>query len=130
MLKVLTFEAGAYLFAVSAQDVAQVLPPGRPLPEGTSVVDVVGLLVARPGRAERGCLVLLRPQAALERSVALTASRAREVVNLDPGELLPLPAFLFGGSNPFQGLIPPSGSRSAVFLLGKPERLLSAVEGP
>src|SRR5882672_9448018 len=61
-LRVLTFEAGGFLFAVRAEDVGQVMPSGKPLPSGTSVVDLVGMLSNPEGtHPDRGCVVLLKP---------------------------------------------------------------------
>jgi hypothetical protein len=125
----LTFEAGRHLFAVEAAAVSHVAPPGRPLPEGTTVVDMVGLLSAGERRAERACFVLLKSPRDARPPVAITASRAREVVILDPGALLPLPSFAFGGTNPFLGVLPvgrPGGAGRAIFLLGEASSVLEA----
>ena len=127
----LTFEAGRHLFAVSTAVVSIVMPPGRALPEGTNVIDIVGLLAAGERRAERGCFVILGGGAPAAPPVALTATRALEVVTFDPSALLPLPGFLFSATNPFHGLLPPgtcAGAMSgrAVFVLGRPEAILAA----
>ena len=124
-LRVLTFEAGGFLFAVRAESVGQVIPSGRSVPPGTSVVDLVGLLSSPCGTSPfRGCVVLLKPQEGGAETAAVTASRANELVDLEPERLLPLPAFLFSGGNPFLGIVP--GERGAIFLLAEPERLLAA----
>jgi hypothetical protein len=127
-LPVLTFEAAGHIFAVRAADVRRIVPPGQPLPEGTSVVDVVGLLSAESPRARRRCLILLRAGGPAGRPMAITASQAREVTDLNTDLLLPLPGYLFCGENPFLGMVPPAGGGEgrAVFLIGAPEKLLDS----
>ena len=129
-LSVLTFQAGDYTLAVPAPDVARLVPAGEPLPEGTVVVDVVGLLPresAQGGERRRGCMILLTRPGPGGRPVAVSASRAGEVQVVEPGSLLPIPGFLFRGENPFLGLIPrgPKGAERHVFVLAGPERLLA-----
>lgn len=124
-LRVLTFEAGGFLFAVRAETVGQVIPTGKPVPPGTSVVDLVGLLsIADEPRPDRGCVVLLKPPQGGSKCAAVTASRANELIDLEGEKLLPLPSYLFSGGNPFLGLFP--REEGAIFLLAEPERLLAA----
>jgi len=124
VLRALTFDAAGFLFAARSEDVSQVLPSGAPLPRGTSVVDIIGMLSGAGKGGDRGCVVVFRETRGAPGRVAVTASRAREVVDLDAERLLPLPAFLFQGENPFLGVIP-SGPE-AIFLLAEPERILAA----
>jgi hypothetical protein len=60
--------------------------------------------------------------------MAITASQAREVTDLNTDLLLPLPGYLFRGENPFLGMVPPAGGGEgrAVFLIGAPEKLLES----
>lgn len=127
-LRVLTFEAGGHLFAVRAEEVGMVVASTEALPPGTRVVDIVGLLASAGRRSDRGCVVLLRPRGGAGAAVAVTAARAREVVGLESEKLLPLPAFLFRGGNPFLGMV--TGEAGATFLLAEPERLLAAAASP
>ena len=128
LLRVFTFEAGDHLFAVRASDVGRILSAGQEIPEGTSVVDAVGLLSRAEGRSARTCVVLLAPSSPDEPPVAITASRALEVGEINPEALLPLPGYLFRGESPFLGLVPPGGSSAgrALFLFGGPARILAA----
>ncbi len=122
-LKVLTFEAGATVFAVRAEEVSRVAPSTSKLSPGTSIVDIVGLLAVAGGKSDRRCLVILKGSGSTGASVAVTATRVREIVSMDLDKLLPLPAFLFSGGNPFLGMIP---GDPAIFLLADPERVLRA----
>lgn len=128
-LRVLTFEVGPYLFAVKASEVRRILRPGEKPPEGTTVVDAVGLLSAGvDDRSATGeCLLLLAGEGDKDTPIALRASRASEVRPLRPEGLLPLPGFIFRRENPFLGLVPGSGSETGrpIFVLAGPERLLA-----
>src|SRR5262249_51343370 len=130
--KVLVFEADRHLFAVLAEEVQRVVPVSGDLPAGTRVVDAVGLLAgtARASGAARspGCTIVRRPSTGSAPAVAIPATRAREVTLLDTEKLLPLPAFLFQGTNPFLGVAAVAGS--AIFFLAEPERLLAATAIP
>jgi hypothetical protein len=130
-LRLLTFEVGEHLLAVRADAVARVVGWGQALPEGTAVVDLVGLLAASGARSRRECVILLAAPESRRPPVAVSASRAREVVSLGGEVPLPLPGYLFRGGNPFLGLIPPAppGRPQALFLLKEPERLLASA-GP
>jgi hypothetical protein len=123
-LKVLTFEAAKMIFAVRAEDVGKVVASTRTLPAGTSVVDIVGLLADSGPGSDRSCVVLMKGKSRSGAAVAVTATRAMEIVTLDIEKLLPLPGFLFRGGNPFLGMIP--GEPAAIFLLAEPSRLLEA----
>ena len=123
-LKVLTFEAARMVFAVRAEEVSRIVATRTALPAGTSVVDIVGLLGDAGARSDRSCVVLMNRKSGTGAAVAITATRAGEIVTLDAEKLLPLPGFLFRGGNPFLGMVP--GEPSAVFLLAEPERLLAA----
>ncbi|MBI3451055.1 MAG: hypothetical protein HY049_19350 [Acidobacteria bacterium] len=122
-LRVLTFEAGGSLFAVGVHEVAAVAAAVGPPPPGTSVVDVVGILGRAGAPGPRGCLIHLRSEGAAP-PVALTASRAREVIHLKREGVLPLPGFLFQGANPYLGVVAHEGM--ALFLLAGAESLLRA----
>lgn len=129
-LSVLTFEAGDHVLGIPSGDVERLAAPDEPLPQGTTVVDAVGLLPrAEASVRERrcGCYVILSSREPRGAPVAITASRAGEVRMVEPGRLLPLPGFLFPRENPFVGLIPPEehGRRRPVFVVAGPERLLA-----
>ena len=125
-LSVLTFEAGGHRFAVPTASVQRILSSATALPAGIDVVDAVGLL-SKAETPTRGCVILLAAGEYAERPVAITASRAGEVMPLAPAGLLPVPGFLFRGDNPFLGLVPPAPEDSgrALFVLAGPERLLA-----
>jgi hypothetical protein len=133
-LRVLTFEVGPYLFAVQASVVGRILPPGAHPPEGTTVVDAVGLLREERGAGPTGaeCLLLLTGSAPDGPPLAVRASRAAEVRPLRPEGLLPLPGYIFRQANPFLGLVPPGASEAsrALFVLAGPERLLACAGDP
>ncbi len=128
-LSVLTFEVGPYLFAVPASEVQRILSSGDRPPEGTTIVDAVGLLHEAEGAETTGreVLLLLAGKTPAGSPLALRASRAAEVRPLRPEWLLPFPGFIFRRENPFLGLVPPgAGSETRpVFVLAGPERLLA-----
>jgi hypothetical protein len=87
-------------------------------------VDIVGLLADSGPESDRSCVVLMKGKSGSGAAVAVTATRAMEIVTLDIERLLPLPGFLFRGGNPFLGMIP--GEPAPIFLLAEPSRLLEA----
>jgi len=128
-LKVLTFEVGGYLLALPAEDVARIDPSGAVPSEGVSVVDAVGLLKAAKEPRGKSCTIVLAPRRSTGERFAVTAARAGVVRMIDAARLLPIPAYLFRGKNPFQGMAPPAAEgERALFVLASPDRLLSAAE--
>lgn len=124
---VLTFQVGLHLFAVQAECVSRILTSVRDLPEGTSVVDAVGLLRGDAAGAEPSCVILLGAAEFHERPVAITASGAGDVRALPQDRLMPIPGFLFRAENPFRGLVPPEPEGAPpLFVLAGPERLLAS----
>ena len=122
-LTVLTFEAGGSLFAVAVEDVAEVVSAAGPPRHGTNVIDVVGILARAGAPGPRGCFIYLRAGGSAG-PVALTASRAREVIQLKREGVLPVPGFLFHGSSPYLGVVGHEGK--ALFLLSGADGLLKA----
>lgn len=135
-LRVLTFEVGAHLFGVRADQVARIVPSGTPVDGEVNVVDAVGILGTRKDKGSKGCLIILSSRGPGGEQVAITGSRAGEIRSIDPESLLPLPSYLFRDENPFQGVsIPKSsdeddspGDSRALFLLAGPERLLGRAD--